>query len=88
MMNVVWAANTAQFEVRGVIRETLEPLGAIIDKVPCRWLNGRLYPARVTHSMMAAGHPRISFELDLFSALQQHHDEDAQRDQQPGKLRL
>lgn len=31
----------------------------------------------VTHSMMAAGHPRISFELDLFSALQQHHDADA-----------
>jgi hypothetical protein len=27
--------------------------------------------------MMAAGHPRIAFELDLFSALQQHHDEDA-----------
>ncbi len=31
----------------------------------------------VTHRMMAAGHPRISFELDLFSALQQHHNEDA-----------
>ena len=31
----------------------------------------------VTHSMMAAGHPRLSFELDLFSALQQHHAEDA-----------
>jgi hypothetical protein len=31
----------------------------------------------VTHRMMAAGHPRIVFELDLFSALQQHHDEDA-----------
>ena len=30
----------------------------------------------VTHSMMAAGHPRVAFELDLFSALQQHHDED------------
>jgi hypothetical protein len=30
----------------------------------------------VTHSMMAAGHPRVSFEIDLFSALQQHHDED------------
>ena len=30
----------------------------------------------VTHEMMAAGHPRISFELDLFSALQQHHDLD------------
>lgn len=31
----------------------------------------------VTHSMMAAGHPRVSFELDLFSALQQHHNIDA-----------
>jgi hypothetical protein len=30
----------------------------------------------VSHRMMAAGHPRIVFELDLFSALQQHHDED------------
>ena len=26
---------------------------------------------------MAAGHPRISFELDLFTTLQQHHQEDA-----------
>lgn len=31
----------------------------------------------VTHQMMAAGHPRLSFELDLFSAMQQHWDEDA-----------
>ena len=31
----------------------------------------------VNHRVMAAGHPRISFELDLFSTLQQHHDEDA-----------
>ena len=31
----------------------------------------------VTHRIMAAGHPRISFELDLFSTLQQHHNEDA-----------
>jgi len=31
----------------------------------------------VTHRLMAAGHPRISFELDLFSAMQAHHDEDA-----------
>jgi Cytochrome c554 and c-prime len=30
----------------------------------------------VDHRIMAAGHPRISFELDLFSTLQQHHDED------------
>ena len=31
----------------------------------------------VNHRMMAAGHPRISFELDLFSTLQAHHNEDA-----------
>lgn len=31
----------------------------------------------VTHEMMAAGHPRISFELDLFTSLQRHHDVDA-----------
>lgn len=31
----------------------------------------------VSHRIMAAGHPRISFELDLFSTLQQHHNEDA-----------
>ncbi len=31
----------------------------------------------VSHRIMAAGHPRISFELDLFTTLQQHHDEDA-----------
>ena len=31
----------------------------------------------VTHRIMAAGHPRVSFELDLFSTLQQHHSEDA-----------
>lgn len=31
----------------------------------------------VSHRMMAAGHPRLSFELDLFSTLQAHWDEDA-----------
>jgi Cytochrome c554 and c-prime len=31
----------------------------------------------VTHQMMAAGHPQIAFELDLFTALQKHHDIDA-----------
>ena len=30
----------------------------------------------VTHRIMAAGHPRIAFELDLFSTLQAHHKED------------
>ena len=31
----------------------------------------------VTHQMMAAGHPRLTFELDLFTSLQKHHDIDA-----------
>lgn len=31
----------------------------------------------VDHRMMAAGHPRLVFELDLFTTLQQHHREDA-----------
>ncbi len=30
----------------------------------------------VTHRIMAAGHPRISFELDLFTTLQQHYNLD------------
>jgi hypothetical protein len=30
----------------------------------------------VNHRIMAAGHPRISFELDLFSTLQQHYNLD------------
>ncbi|MEO6041662.1 MAG: multiheme c-type cytochrome [Croceibacterium sp.] len=38
----------------------------------------------VTHRMMAAGHPRIAFELDLFSALQQHYDIDADYRQRKG----
>jgi hypothetical protein len=45
----------------------------------------------VTHRLMAAGHPRISFELDLFSALQQHWDADAdyaQRKGRPSSVRL
>lgn len=40
----------------------------------------------VTHSMMAAGHPRVSFELDLFSALQQHHDVDGDYIARKGQL--
>ncbi len=31
----------------------------------------------VNHKIMGAGHPRISFELDLFTNLQKHHDEDS-----------
>ncbi len=39
---------------------------------------GSIRPGQfVTHRIMAAGHPRLTFELDLFTALQAHHDEDA-----------
>jgi hypothetical protein len=31
----------------------------------------------ITHQIMAAGHPQIAFELDLFTSLQKHHDVDA-----------
>lgn len=40
-------------------------------------LSGDAQGQFVSHRIMAAGHPRVSFELDLFSTLQQHHDEDA-----------
>ncbi len=39
----------------------------------------------VTHRIMAAGHPRISFELDLFSSMQAHHDEDGDYAQRKGR---
>ncbi|MDX3910479.1 MAG: multiheme c-type cytochrome [Sphingobium sp.] len=39
----------------------------------------------VTHRIMAAGHPRIAFELDLFSTLQAHHNEDPDYIQRKGR---
>ena len=45
----------------------------------------------VTHRIMAAGHPRIGFELELFTALQQHHNIDAdyrQRKQAPSGIKV
>lgn len=39
----------------------------------------------VTHRIMAAGHPRISFELDLFTTLQAHHQEDDDYRQRKGR---
>lgn len=39
----------------------------------------------VNHRIMAAGHPRIVFELDLFSTLQQHHDEDDDYSRRKGR---
>jgi hypothetical protein len=40
----------------------------------------------VTHEMMAAGHPRISFELDLFTTLQAHHNEDVDYDRRKTRV--
>ncbi|MGZ8336623.1 MAG: multiheme c-type cytochrome [Allosphingosinicella sp.] len=40
----------------------------------------------VTHRIMAAGHPRISFELDLFTTLQQHHQEDDDYHRRKGRI--
>ena len=39
----------------------------------------------VNHQIMAAGHPRLVFELDLFSTLQQHHDEDGDYARRKGR---
>jgi hypothetical protein len=39
----------------------------------------------VTHRIMAAGHPRIAFELDLFTTLQAHHTEDADYQARKGR---
>jgi hypothetical protein len=39
----------------------------------------------VNHRIMAAGHPRIVFEMDLFSTLQQHHNEDADYARRKGR---
>ncbi|MGQ0659479.1 multiheme c-type cytochrome [Sphingosinicella sp.] len=39
----------------------------------------------VTHRIMAAGHPRISFELDLFTTLQAHHQDDDDYRQRKGQ---
>jgi hypothetical protein len=39
----------------------------------------------VNHRIMAAGHPRIAFELDLFTTLQQHHNEDGDYAQRKGR---
>ncbi len=39
----------------------------------------------VSHRIMAAGHPRVTFELDLFTGLQAHHNEDADYIRRKGK---
>ena len=45
----------------------------------------------VNHRIMSAGHPRLSFELDLFSTLQQHWNEDGdytQRKSRAGNVKM
>jgi len=62
------------------VRAGLFPAGDLLARaglcLDCHFGSGR--PEQfVTHRLMAAGHPRLVFELDLFTALQAHHDEDA-----------
>ena len=49
-------------------------LGICLD---CHFGSERGPASSSATACMAAGHPRISFELDLFSTLQLHHNEDA-----------
>lgn len=39
----------------------------------------------ITHRIMGAGHPRISFEMDTFTELQRHYDYDADYAQRKGE---
>ena len=55
----------------------------------CHWGGGG--NQFVTHKIMAAGHPRVSYELELFTALQKHHDVDAdyrQRKEAPTGIKV
>ncbi len=58
----------------GASARVLQPLQALVRAFV--HLCG-LLSMPVSHSMMAAGHPRLSFELDLFSTMQAHHRVDA-----------
>lgn len=70
-VGVSHAANVAQGMIR--LEDPVVRANVCLD---CHW--GSEKPNQfVTHEMMSAGHPRLSFELDLFTAFQQHHDVDA-----------
>lgn len=68
-------ANHAQNVARGLV--PLENPRARADKCLDCHFGSAAAGQFVNHRIMAAGHPRIAFELDLFSTLQQHHNEDA-----------
>jgi hypothetical protein len=76
-------ANHAQNVARGLV--PLENPRARADKcLDCHF--GSAEDGQfVNHQIMAAGHPRIAFELDLFTTLQQHHNEDADYAQRKGR---
>ena len=76
-------ANHAQNVSRGLV--PLENPKARADKcLDCHF--GSADPGQfVNHRIMAAGHPRIAFELDLFTTLQQHHNEDRDYVQRKGR---
>ena len=83
------AATHAQNVARGMIPvdDVKTRAGLCLD---CHFGSAR--PGQfVGHRVMAAGHPRLVFELDLFTAQQAHHDEDAdyaRRKAIPGGLKV
>ena len=69
------SASHAQNVARGLWAVNSPPVRASVC-LDCHF--GSSKPGQfVTHRIMAAGHPRVTFELDLFTSLQSHHDEDA-----------
>jgi hypothetical protein len=76
-------ANHAQNVARGLV--PLENVKARADKCLDCHFGSDAAGQFVNHRIMAAGHPRIAFELDLFTTLQQHHNEDRDYVQRKGR---
>jgi hypothetical protein len=76
-------ANHAQNVARGLV--PLENVKARADKCLDCHFGSDAAGQFVNHRIMAAGHPRIAFELDLFTTLQQHHNEDRDYTQRKGR---
>jgi hypothetical protein len=69
--------------VKGGLFPIDEPSARADRCLDCHFGSGR-EGQFVDHRIMAAGHPRISFELDLFTTLEQHWNEDADYTQRKG----
>jgi hypothetical protein len=81
-------ANHAANVARGMVPLD-DPRARASRCLDCHFGSGRA-GQWVDHRIMAAGHPRIAFELDLFSTLNRHWDEDAdyaRRKHQPSAVK-